>query len=62
MYNRGVGSLEGRLLPAARKFEDLGVVEDGSAIPTLDPVELEVRKLQAEELEASPLEEGEAAD
>ena len=56
-YNRGVGSLEGRLLPAARKFEDLGVVADGSAIPTLDPVELEVRKLQAEELEASPLKE-----
>ena len=61
-YNRGVGSLEGRLLPAARKLEDLGVVADGSAIPTLDPVELDVRKLQAEELEASPLKEEEAAD
>ena len=57
-YNKGVGSLEGRLLPAARKFEDLGVVADGSAIPTLDPVELEVRKLQAEELESSPSKEG----
>ena len=61
-YNRGVGSLERRLLPAARKFEDLGVVADGSAIPTLDPVELEVRKLQAEELELSPSKEEEAAD
>ena len=61
-YNRGVGSLEGRLLPAARKFESLGVVADGSAISTLDPVELEVRKIQAEELEVSPPKEGEAAD
>ena len=61
-YNRGVGSLEGRLLPAARKFEDLGVVADGSAIPTLDPVELEVRKIQAEELESSPSKGEEAAD
>ena len=28
---------------------------DGSSIPTLDPVGLEVRKIQAEELETSPL-------
>ena len=49
-YNRGVGSLESRVLPAARKFESLNVLSPGSSIPTLEPVERDVRELQAEEL------------
>jgi DNA recombination protein RmuC len=46
-YNRGVGSLEARVLPAARRFEDLGVVPSGSEIPLLEPVETNARNLQA---------------
>ena len=49
-YNRGVGSLERRVLPAARKFESLGVAPAGSTIPPLEPVELDPREPQAEEL------------
>ena len=49
-YNRGVGSLESRVLPAARKFESLGVAPASSSIPTLEPVELDPREAQAEEL------------
>ena len=49
-YNQGVGSLESRVLPAARKFESLNVLSAGSSIPTLEPVEHDVRELQAEEL------------
>ena len=52
-YNQGIGSLEGRLLPAARRFETLGVVSAGSSIPALEPVELEAREVQAEELTIS---------
>ena len=49
-YNKGVGSLESRVLPAARKFEELGVAPTASSIPPLEPVELDPREAQAEEL------------
>ena len=49
-YNKGVGSLESRVLPAARKFEELGVAPSGSSIPPVEPVELDPREAQAEEL------------
>ncbi len=38
-YNKAVGSLETRILPAARRFKDMGVSSD-KEIPSLDPLEL----------------------
>ena len=61
-YNQGIGSLEGRLLPAARRFETLGVVSAGSSIPALEPVELEAREVQAEELTISQSDEEKTID
>ncbi len=42
-YNKAVGSLETRILPAARRFKDLGVSSEKD-IPSLDPLELVPRK------------------
>ena len=60
-YNKSVGSLEGRVLPAARKFEAMGVVSSGSSIDEMTPVELETRTLRAAELTA-PAAEPDADD
>ena len=52
-YNDSLGSLERRVLPAARKFEAMGVTPAGSTIPELQPVEIEAREPQAAELLAA---------
>lgn len=49
-YNKAVGSLERRVLPSARKFEDLGVVlGEKTAIPRLSPVDNKPRTLDTED-------------
>ena len=53
-YNKGIGSLERRVLPAARRFEELDVAPGGSSIPSLEPVETDARESQTEELAAEP--------
>jgi len=45
-YNSAVGSLETRVLTAARKFEDLQAAAEGAALPAPDPVEKTTRRLQ----------------
>lgn len=42
-YNRAVGSLETRILPAARRFKELGVSSDRD-VPLLEPTEVVPRK------------------
>jgi DNA recombination protein RmuC len=61
-YNSAVGSLEGRVLVSARRFEELGAAP-GDRIPTVETVELASRTLQAPELEAgAPAVEDDPAD
>ena len=62
-YNKGVGALEGRILPAARKFETLGVAPPADSLPEIAPVEREARELRAPELAPpEPEAPGPAAD
>jgi len=55
-YNKAVGSLEGRVLPAVRKFETLGIGAAGRSISRLEPVDLEARDLQSVDLLQLPSE------
>jgi DNA recombination protein RmuC len=52
-YNAAVGSLESRVLVTARKFADLHVPVSGTEIPTLPPVDVVPRQLQAAEFTES---------
>ena len=62
-YNKGVGALEGRVLPTARKFETLGVAPPADSLPEIAPVEREARELRAPELAPpEPAAPGPAAD
>lgn len=58
-FNRSVGSLEGRVLPSARRLEALGAAPDGAELETMEPVESEPRVLQAPEL-TGPAEDADA--
>ncbi|TQS71362.1 DNA recombination protein RmuC [Rhodobacteraceae bacterium] len=46
-YNRAVGSLEGRVLPSARKFETMGVVTEENSLDPPDLVENQARAVTA---------------
>lgn len=50
-YNSAVSSMEARVLPAARRFKDLGAAP-GPEIPFAEPVELSPRALTAPEVAA----------
>ena len=49
-YNQAVGSLETRVLVSARKFSDHGAVGPNTEITMLEPVDKQVRAVQAPEL------------
>lgn len=48
-YNRAVGSLESRVLPAARRFRDFGA-GTGAEIPALEGIDEQPRSIEAPEL------------
>jgi len=48
-YNRAVGSLESRVLPAARRFREMGAGEGGEIVP-LETVDEQARSVDAPEL------------
>ncbi len=53
-FNQSVGTLEGRVLPSARKFQTLGAVRsDREDLPDLTPLTTDTRPLTAPELTAS---------
>jgi DNA recombination protein RmuC len=52
-YNRAVGSLEGRVLVAARRFRELGAAADRRELEVLEPVGTRARGVQAPELAVS---------
>jgi DNA recombination protein RmuC len=53
-YNDAVGSLESRVLPAARKFRDLNVAAEGKEIDLIAQLDTVPRTITAEELTALP--------
>ncbi|MDX1680260.1 MAG: DNA recombination protein RmuC [Akkermansiaceae bacterium] len=45
-YNKTVGSLEGRVLPSARRFEELKAAPESKKIESIEPIDSNARQLQ----------------
>jgi len=54
-YNRFIGSLEGSVMPQARRFHELEVEGAGNELPILAPVELELRQMRTDRDMSFPL-------
>ncbi len=52
-FNRSVGSLEGRVLPSARRLEALGAAPDGAELETMEPIQAEPSNLHASDLKVT---------
>lgn len=51
-YNRAVATLESRVLVTARQFRELGAAEAGKELPAPEPIDRQLRALQAPEFSA----------
>ena len=45
-YNKTISSLEARVLPSARKFEELGVKTKKDKLPILNPIEKTIKQIK----------------